>query len=67
MRSNTSHSETGKFEDVIKIYIMIRNTEFNWELSLIKMTTNLLHDKVTIYFAMLVIATMKVTNQPMNL
>ena len=46
---------------------MIRNTEFNWELSLIKMTTNLLHDKVTFYFAMLVIATMKVTNQPMNL
>ena len=37
MRSNTSHSETGKFEDV---YIMIRNTEFNWEWSLIKMTTN---------------------------
>ena len=65
MRSNTSHSETGKFEDVR--YIMIRNTEFNWEWSLIKMTTNLLHDKVTIYFAMLVIATMKVINQPMNL
>ena len=65
MRSNTSHSETGKFEDVR--YIMIRNTEFKWEWSLIKMTTNLLHDKVTIYFAMLVIATMKVINQPMNL
>ena len=46
---------------------MIRNTEFNWEWSLIKMTTNLLHDKVTFYFAMLVIAPMKVTNQPMNL
>ena len=66
MRSNTSHSETGKFEDV-RYYIMIRNTEFNWEWSLIKMTTNLLHDKATIYFTMLVIATMKVTNQPMNL
>ena len=47
--------------------IMIRDAQFNWEWSLIKMTTNLLHDKVTFYFAMLVIAPVKVTNQPMNL
>ena len=42
MRINTSHSETGKFEEV-KICMLI-NAQFNWEWSLITMTTNLLHD-----------------------
>ena len=36
---------------------MIRNAQFNWERSLIKMTLNLL---VTFYFAMLVVLQMKV-------
>ena len=67
MRINTSHSETGKFKEV-KI-CMLRNAQINWEWSLIKMTTYLLHDWVQLYFATLVVhvTPMKVTNQPVNL
>ena len=39
----------------------------HWDtVNFVLMTTNLLHDYVTFYFVMLVVASMKVTNQPMK-